>query len=1139
MCGGCFCYFGFPIWVRLTSRIVVGAPGEQNSTGKIYQCSMQSKECQDVPLEGSSGVSHLGMTLARNAQGSQMIACGPGVAQHCDKNLYVSGICYLLDAKLSNPQNITTGYEKCLKGNLDLVFLFDGSESMTNAQFNTTLSFMIDVMEQLRNSTIHFAAVQFSQSTTTAFDFNAYIRDPNPRKLLANVQHEKSITNTYKAIKFVVDTIFTPECGMRPQANKAIIIITDGQATDIDTGGISAAKNKAITRFIIGIGQKFKKSESEVFASTPKEQFVKHLDTFEQLKTSFTDLQSKIYAIEGVTADGNGTSDSGSFHLELSSSGFSADISQGRVVLGAVGADNWAGGLLEPQNDFISERFITAPLAKKDMVAAYLGYAVKFLKHNQKEFYAAGAPRYQHVGRVFIFEVNLTTTNWTLTQEIEGPQIGSYFGAVLCPVDVDNDGETDLLLIGAHLYFTEARGGLVYVYGWGQNGLVHQGELQGDTGYRLGRFGMAIADLTDINGDGRTDVAVGAPLEDEENGVIYIYNGHGRTLNMHYSQRIKGANVSPGLKFFGQSIYGKTDLSGDQLTDIAVGALGNAVVLRSRPVITVAAAVKFQPQEIPVKNVECLGDASSWKTASVNLSICFNTTLATYHYQGPISARLSFHLEIDQFKMKNRGVFRNGEKVTHGVLEIISLKEVCIPENILFQNCLEDYIKPIEVFVNFSLEDGHEPNNGNPRPVLNSQSSNTTQAIHFQKNCGTDEVCNADMKIVFHSSGSKELLVLPGKEVNVSLQLKNNGENAYYVTLHVPHIPGLSFRKASVLKSTTQTIVNCDGMQQGQDSKDLLCNISHPVYRENAEALIQLQFSILDNNAWGNEVKIVVNVSSENEEDITSLSDNNAADSIPVRYPVNIIVRSLDTSIQRVDFSSLDQGNKTVTHLYEVINKPMGAFPSPEMTVFVMVPSVLPSGLIWKVDTVQSDHAVSCQPLQNNTKSTRASDGIKNHSHQIEKCEVKNFLIYQCNLGQNNSGINVTGVLHATKEIECYSSSKLCTALWLEFDDKRYKQYYNIALESQVTTEVEMIFVMNYLPVIIGSATGGFLLLIIIIAGLYKCGFFKRNYKDKLDTEEETMSALQEDKPEGNTEGDKEIETKSLTDQTNGEVESK
>lgn len=59
-------------------------------------------------------------------------------------------------------------------------------------------------------------------------------------------------------------------------------------------------------------------------------------------------------------------------------------------------------------------------------------------------------------------------------------------------------------------------------------------ELQGDPGYPLGRFGAAITALTDINGDGLTDVAVGAPLE--EQGAVYIFNGKPAGLSPQASQ---------------------------------------------------------------------------------------------------------------------------------------------------------------------------------------------------------------------------------------------------------------------------------------------------------------------------------------------------------------------------------------------------------------------------------------------------------------------------------------------------------------------------------------------------------------------------------------------------------------------------
>lgn len=44
------------------------------------------------------------------------------------------------------------------------------------------------------------------------------------------------------------------------------------------------------------------------------------------------------------------------------------------------------------------------------------------------------------------------------------PQIGSYFGAEVCVVDLNNDKNTDLLLVSAPTYTEGDREGKVFVY---------------------------------------------------------------------------------------------------------------------------------------------------------------------------------------------------------------------------------------------------------------------------------------------------------------------------------------------------------------------------------------------------------------------------------------------------------------------------------------------------------------------------------------------------------------------------------------------------------------------------------------------------------------------------------------------------
>lgn len=51
------------------------------------------------------------------------------------------------------------------------------------------------------------------------------------------------------------------------------------------------------------------------------------------------------------------------------------------------------------------------------------------------------------------------------------------------------------------------------------------------------------------------------------------------TLSPLSLQRITASELAPGLQHFGCSIHGQLDLNEDGLVDLAVGALGNAVVL--------------------------------------------------------------------------------------------------------------------------------------------------------------------------------------------------------------------------------------------------------------------------------------------------------------------------------------------------------------------------------------------------------------------------------------------------------------------------------------------------------------------------------------------------------------------------------
>ena len=62
------------------------------------------------------------------------------------------------------------------------------------------------------------------------------------------------------------------------------------------------------------------------------------------------------------------------------------------------------------------------------------------------------------------------------------PQIGSYYGSEITSVDVDEDGVTDVLLVGAPMYFSEGgERGRVYVYNLRQVRSADAGQLSRGT----------------------------------------------------------------------------------------------------------------------------------------------------------------------------------------------------------------------------------------------------------------------------------------------------------------------------------------------------------------------------------------------------------------------------------------------------------------------------------------------------------------------------------------------------------------------------------------------------------------------------------------------------------------------------------
>ncbi|KAM9363269.1 integrin alpha-L-like [Symphorus nematophorus] len=583
--------------------------------------------------------------------------CSPSVVHDCYRNSYLNSVCYKMTDDLQQSFSFTPAFQDCTEKTMDLVFLFDGSGSMTEGEFNKNKDFIVDIMNSLKNTSVKFAAVQFSTDSHKVFDFNDYQAGRALDELMKE-PHMRGLTNTHKALKFVLEEILeNSDAGASPDATKLVVLITDGNPSDQELGIIKRYKDKNIIR------------------------------------------------------------------SKVAQSGFSAVFSNDTLILGSVRSNSWRGSLQEQheQNQTQSDD----PDIQTD---SYLGNTISVGEKNNTPLYFMGAPRFERTGQVVLLRHD--GKNWTAAQRITGDQIDSHFGAELCSVDVDSDNNTDFLLVGAPLFYQpqEKKEGQIYIYT-----LTDEMQLKlslNVTAPSMGRFGTTISSLADLNGDGLRDVAVGAPLEDDNRGVVYIFLGDKhRGICSTFSQRIMGQTIMPGFRFFGQAIDGDTERGEDGLPSIVVGSQGTTVVLRSKPVFDVLAHLFFQHVEISTEKIDCTGSTDE-NLRTVVLTGCFEMVETTERKEEAESSRLSisYTLEVDPMKQTHRGFFSRTDKTAWNLTSTheLSNKFNCFVYPIYMPICVNDISSPISIRLNFLQADSERAN-----AILNVDSK--TQVVVEQR----------------------------------------------------------------------------------------------------------------------------------------------------------------------------------------------------------------------------------------------------------------------------------------------------------------------------------------------------------------------------------------------------------------------
>ncbi|XP_060047007.1 integrin alpha-2 isoform X1 [Erinaceus europaeus] len=1108
--------------------LLVGSPWSgfpKNRMGDVYKCpvDLSTATCEKLNLQTSISIPNvteiktnmnLGLTLTRNVATGGFLTCGPLWAHQCGSQYYTTGVCSDVSADFQLLASFSPAVQAC-PSRIDVVVVCDESNSIYpwEAVKNFLEKFVSGL--DIGPGKTQVGLIQYGNNPRVVFNLNTFKTKAEMIKATSQTyQHGGDLTNTFKAIEYARQNAFSAASGGRAGATRVMVVVTDGESHDGSKlkAVIEQCNNDNILRFGIAVLGYLNRNaldtknlikEIKAIASVPTERYFFNVSDEAALLEKAGTIGEHIFSIEGTRQGGE------NFQLEMSQVGFSADFAPQNdiLMLGAVGAYDWSGTIVQhtSRENLIFPKQAFDQILQDRNHSSYLGYSVAAISTGKGIRFVAGAPRANYTGQIVLYSVN-EKGNVTVIQSHRGDQIGSYFGSVLCSVDVNKDGITDVLLVGAPTYMSDLKKeeGRVYLFTITKGILNWHTFLEGPSGVENARFGSAIAALSDINMDGFNDVIVGSPLENQNSGAVYIYNGHGDSIRSKYSQKILGSHVAH-LQLFGRSLDGYGDLNGDSITDVSVGAFGQVVQLWSQSIANVSVDASFTPEKITLVN----------KNAEINLKLCFSAQFRPSKGNNQVAITYNVTLDADRYssRITSRGLFKeNNERFLQKNMAVHAAQSCS--EHVIHIQEPSDVVSSLDLCVNISLE------NPGTSPTLEAYSETAKVfSIPFYKDCGEDGLCISDLVLTIQQLPAAQeqpfIVSNQNKRLTFSVTLENQKESAYNTRIVINSSENLFFASCSMPVDGTE--VTC---QVASSQRSVTCNVGYPALKKKQQVTFMIIFDFNLQNLQ-NQASVTFQALSESQEE--NEADNLVSFRIPLLYDAEIhITRFTNRNFYEV---SADRTVPSLVHNFEDIGPKFifsikittGTVPVSMASVTIHIPQYTKErNPLMYLTGVQTDQAgdISCNAEINPLKigQTSASASFKNENFQQIKdlnCRTASCSNFTCWLKdlhvKGEYFLNVsTRIWNGTFASSAFQAVRLTAAAEID----TYNPEIYVIEENSITIPLIIMEPSEKAEVptgvIIGSVIAGLLLLLALVAVLWKLGFFKRKYEKMTKNPDET-----------------------------------
>ncbi len=219
-------------------------------------------------------------------------------------------------------------------------------------------------------------------------------------------------------------------------------------------------------------------------------------------------------------------------------------------------------------------------MVESDQANARYGFAVAPAGDINNDSYAdvlLGAPYYSETGktnsgRAVIYQGSVTGLGASPTWTYNGADLELFGFSVSGVADVNDDGYSDILIGAPNYDNDQIDEGRAYLFLGTQSGLDTLPAWTVESDQNGSQFGSTVAGLGDVNKDGFSDIAVGAPFYDNgqaDEGTVFAWYGAVDGVFPTPGWSLKGSQTGAEL---GYSVGAAGDVNGDGYSDVIISS---------------------------------------------------------------------------------------------------------------------------------------------------------------------------------------------------------------------------------------------------------------------------------------------------------------------------------------------------------------------------------------------------------------------------------------------------------------------------------------------------------------------------------------------------------------------------------------